>query len=163
MKTKKLIIVTTAYPYGKGESFLQAELAHISKHFEGIELVPCIYRTSTQSRSPEHEVNLAYASKRWSALRKFLMIASFAGALWQYKWLKDLLHILRRPHKFENAKELARALYRAKLFESFLRDHIVKKKNELDLVYFYWLTPEIMGAIAFRDRFKPSLKIVSRA
>jgi glycosyltransferase involved in cell wall biosynthesis len=163
MRTKKLIIVTTSYPYGKGEAFLEAELTHISKYFEGVELVPCYYDATTTPRRTEHDVNLEYAKKRWSTLRKFLMIDGFVSALWQYRWLDDLLHILRRQHKFENVKELARALYRAKLFERFLTDRFSKEKNELHLIYFYWMTPEIMGAIAFRDRFDPALKIVSRA
>jgi colanic acid/amylovoran biosynthesis glycosyltransferase len=162
MKTKKLIIVTSNYPYGKGEAFLEAELAYVSKYFEGVELVPCFYDGATNPRSAEHDVNLGYAKKRWGALRNFLIARSFAAALWQYKWLDDLLHILRRGHKFENIKELARALYRAKLFESFLSNRFGNDTKELALIYFYWMTPEIMGAVGFRQRFAPALKIVSR-
>ncbi|MET0859087.1 MAG: glycosyltransferase [Telluria sp.] len=162
MKRKKLIIVTTAYPYGKGEAFLEAELAHISKYFE-VELVPCFYDSATQARSLDHEVNLHYAKKRWGAGRKFLMLRSFVTALWQHKWLDDLLHILGRDHKWENTKELARALYRAKLFETFLTDRFAGDKNPPGLVYFYWMTPEILGAVACRQRCAPGLKIISRA
>jgi colanic acid/amylovoran biosynthesis glycosyltransferase len=163
MSTRKLIIVTTAYPYGKGEAFLEAELVHISKYFDGIELVPCINGATTPARGGANNVNLDYAKKRWSAGRKFLMIQSFVSALWLYRWFSDLLHIMQRKHKFENLKELARALYRARLFERFLIDRYSKENDELQLIYFYWMTPEILGAMAFRDRFEPSLKIVSRA
>jgi colanic acid/amylovoran biosynthesis glycosyltransferase len=163
MRTKKLIIVTTSYPYGKGEAFLEAELVHVAKYFEGVELVPCYYDAKTIRRNTAHDVNPNYANNRWGPLRKFLMVESFVSALARYEWLDDLLCILRRKHKFENLKELARALYRARLFERFLIDRVVKEKDEFHLIYFYWMTPEIMGAIAFRDRFRPSLKIVSRA
>jgi colanic acid/amylovoran biosynthesis glycosyltransferase len=163
MKSKKLLIVTTAYPYGKGESFLKAELEHISKYFEEIELVPCCYTANATPRNGEQHVNLDYAAKRWGFFRKIHLLSSFAIALCRYKWLDDLFCIFRHDHKYENLKELARTLYRAQLFEDFLKTRIIKGTREFDLIYFYWMIPEIMGAIHFRKNVQPGLKIVSRA
>ena len=162
MKRRKLIIVTSAYPYGRGEAFLEAELAHVSRYFD-VELVPCFYDGATAARNHEHQVNLDYAKKRWGKGRTFLLLRSFVSALWQHQWLDDLLQILGRGHKWENTKELARALYRAKFFETFLTDRCAGDGEPPALVYFYWMTPEIMGAVAYRQRCAPALKIVSRA
>lgn len=161
MKSKKLMIVTTAYPFGKGESFLQPELEQISKYFDEIELVPCWYPEDGKSRRNTHPVNLDYAARRWGAARAFRVLWAFVCALVTHKWFNELAWIVRNSHRYENLKELARALYRAKMFESFLRTRV--GGNKVDLIYFYWMVPELMGAIAFRRTCQPGLKIVSRA
>lgn len=160
MKSKKLMIVTTAYPYGKGESFLQPELEQISKYFDEIELVPCWFPDGGTPRRTDHPVNLDYAARRWGPARAVRVLWAFAGALVAHQWFNEFSWILRHKHRYENLKELARALYRAKLFESFLRTRT--GRNQVDLIYFYWMVPEIMGAIAFRQNCQPGLKIVSR-
>ena len=162
MNPRKLLIVTSSYPYGKGESFLQPELKHIAKYFE-IELVPCWDAGDAAPRSDAHPVNLDYASARWGAARYLRVLGAFAAALVQHKWLADLVRVLHHPHKFENLKELARALYRARMFESFLKNRASKGGGDIDLIYFYWMIPEALGAIAFRDKARPGLKVVSRA
>lgn len=158
----KLLLVTSAYPYGHGETFLTAELEHISGYLD-VELVPCSLTPGIAPRQVTQEVNLNYAAKRWGFLRAFHVISSFIVALCKYKWRDDAMHIVRNDHKFENVKELARALYRAQLFETFLEDQFIKRKKKFDLVYFYWLVPEITGALGFRKKSNPALKIVSRA
>lgn len=162
MKSPKLLIVTTSYPYGKGESFLTAELEQLSKYFKEIELVPCYHVADTASRDTEHHVNLDYSAKRWSFFRKAHLLHSFVVAIFRYGWLADLLRILQHDHRYENLKELTRALYRAQLFENFLKTRSVKGAAEADLIYFYWMIPEILGAIRFRKSYQPRLKIVSR-
>lgn len=163
MKSKKLLLVTTAYPYGKGESFLIAELEHISKYFSEIELAPCFYSADMTPRSGAHHVNLDYAAKRWGFFRKIRLFSSFSLALFRYEWIYELCCILQRDHKYENIKELVRTLYRAQLFESFLKSRIAKGKRDFDLIYFYWMTAEVLGAIQFQKCSQPGLKIVSRA
>lgn len=163
MKSKRLLMVTAAYPYGHGESFVKAELDHISRYFEAVEVVPCSCPAGSKPRQLNQPVNLEYAIKRWGALRKFHMMSSFALALWKYKWLKEVFRIVGQAHKFENLKELARTLYRANLFERFLRAQAEENGKEFDLVYFYWIVPEILGAAGYRNMSDPALKIVSRA
>lgn len=163
MKARRLLIVTTSYPYGKGESFLHPELRHIAKYFDEIELVPCWFPGDFAPRSDAHPVNLDYATARWGAARNIRVLGAFAAALVQHKWIADLVRVLRHPHKFENLKELARALYRARMFESFLQNRASKGGTDIDLIYFYWMIPEALGAIAFRDKARRGLKVVSRA
>jgi glycosyltransferase involved in cell wall biosynthesis len=115
-----------------------------------------------QPRQVAEAVNLGYASKRWGILRKFHMLSAFVKALVKYEWLSDLAHILRHDKKYINLKELARSLYRARAFEDFLETQIIKHKNDIDLVYFYWMVPEVMGAIGFRQSSKRPISIVSR-
>jgi glycosyltransferase involved in cell wall biosynthesis len=162
MKSKKLLLVTSAYPYGKGESFLIAELAHISKYFSEIEIVPCYYSADSKPRDGDHLVNLDYALKRWTSFRKFHLFKAFATALFRHEWIGEIFSILQQDHKFENLKELGRTLYRAQLFEAFLAARQRKGERDADLIYFYWLTPEALGAIQFRKTNQAGVKIVSR-
>lgn len=162
MTQKNLMIVTSAYPYGKGESFLRAELEHISRYFDRVELVPSVLPAGGPGTGDQH-VNFGYARKRWSALRAFHVARAFAASLWDYRWIDDAACVLRGPHRYQKAKELARALYRARFFQDFLENHILRQGHEFDLVYFYWMIPEALGAAAFRDKHRPNLKVVARA
>lgn len=156
-------MVTSSYPYGRGESFLSAELKCISRYFENIDLVPSFYLADEAPRSYEGKINLRYADKRWGALRKWnVLISLFMGAA-KYKWVSELSCILQGGHKLENIKELMRALYRAYMFERFLKKQFAQDGNRFDLIYFYWMVPEIMGAIALRADANLAFKVVSRA
>lgn len=159
----KLLMVTAAYPYGHGESFVKAELDHVGAYFDEVEVVPCSLNAASVPRPMTQPINLEYANKRWGLFRKFHLLSSLAVALWKYNWVHDVIHIATHPHKFVNLKELVRCLYRARLFELFLKGQAAKNKKDVDLVYFYWIVPEIMGAIGYRKESASRMRIVSRA
>jgi colanic acid/amylovoran biosynthesis glycosyltransferase len=163
MKPKKLLIVTSYYPYGHGESFVKAELELISAYFEAVEIVPCFHLKEAHQPKLGQSVNLAYADSRWGLLRSCKVAASLAVALFRYEWAGDAQRILGGDHKYVNAVELVRALYRARLFEKFLEQQINQDGKEVSLVYFYWMIPEILGAAEFRKHAKLPFKIVCRA
>jgi colanic acid/amylovoran biosynthesis glycosyltransferase len=163
MKRKRILVVTTSYPYGHNEAFIKAELEYLAQCFAHVELVPSFYSPDAPPRPTALPVNLGYANVRWGVQRSFILVSSFIGGLWRYAWLDDARRVLRGAHRWENVKELVRALYRACLFERFLVEQTKKANKEIDIVYFYWMFPEIAGAIRFRDVYQPSLKVVSRA
>jgi glycosyltransferase involved in cell wall biosynthesis len=163
MKQERILVVTTSYPYGRNEPFVKAELDYLAQCFAHVELVPSFYPQGAAPRPTSLPVNLGYANVRWGAQRSFTVVKSFFGALWRYAWLDDARRVLRGAHRWENAKELVRALYRACLFERFLIEQIKHANKKIDIVYFYWMFPEIAGAIRFRDVYQPTLKVVSRA
>lgn len=162
MKRKRMLLVTTSYPYGRNEAFVKAELEYVSRCFDHVELVPTYYTPGAVPRPTALPVNLEYANARWGTRRHVTLFSAFLGGLWRYAWFDDALRVLRGAYRWENLKELGRALYRACLFERFLVEQIGKANEEIDLVYFYWMFPEIMGAIRYRDVYQPSLKVVSR-
>lgn len=163
MKLKRMLVVTTSYPYGHNEAFVSAELEYLSRCFAHVELVPSFYPPDSVPRPTALPVNLGYANARWGIRRSFSVVSSLLGGLWRYAWRDDALRVMRGAHRWENLKELGRALYRACLFERFLVKQMGQADKEIDVVYFYWMFPEIMGAIRYRDMYQPSLKIVSRA
>ncbi|WP_426117385.1 glycosyltransferase [Massilia sp. PWRC2] len=151
MKSKKLMMVSTGFPYGQGESFIEAELAYVSDFFAKVTLVPSFSAPHTSPRATPHDVELAYAKARWGAARVIHVISSFIRALGRQPWLGEAMTILGRAHRIENLKELARSLYRARLFEQFLERQFAAGKH-YDMIYFYWMVPEIAGALSFRNR-----------
>lgn len=159
MKPKTILVVTSLYPYGQGEAFVAAELEHLSRCFGDIQLVPIFYTPGTAPRRVAHRVNLAYADERWGVLRTLRIAGSLLAGLLKYRWAGDLRFILGQPHKLDNLKELVRALYRARLFERFLAS---QRGTRFDVIYFYWMLPEILGALAFRKASGGAVSIVSR-
>lgn len=166
MNSKALMIVTTSFPYGQGESFVEAELAYVAERFDDVTLVPCFVSAQLPLRTTRHLVELSYTEARWGAGRVFHVIASFVAALFRHRWLGEAWSILGRAHRLQNMKELARSLYRARLFEQFLERQFANGKR-YDMIYFYWITPEIAGALSFRKKSSlaaaKQLKIVARA
>jgi colanic acid/amylovoran biosynthesis glycosyltransferase len=163
MASKRILVVTTSYPYGQNESFVGAELAYLARCFDDVELVPSYYNPDTAPRPTSLPVNLDYAHARWGAHRHLVMLRSFLEGLWGYAWLGDALRVVRGAHRWDNLKELGRALYRARLFERFLAGQVAQAGKQIDLVYFYWVFPEILGAVRFRDLHQSTLKVVTRA
>lgn len=162
MKPKRLLMVTSLYPYGTGEAFVAAELEHLSHAFGDIQLVPIFYEPGTAARPVRQRVNLAYADARWGTLRTLRVATALLAALARYRWAADLGAILGRPRKLDNLKELVRALYRARMFERFLAAQ-ARAGEGVDLIYYYWLLPEIQGALAYRKASGRQLTIVCRA
>ena len=163
MKPTTLLMVTSAFPYGQGEAFVQADLDHLVRHFDAVDIAPCFVNAAQPPRSVVQHVNLDYARRRWGAMRWFTVAAAFGRALLRYRWRDDARVVLGQPHRLENTVEFVRALYRAQLFEDFLAREVAVKQREFDLIYFYWMVPEIMGAIQFRARSGRKLAIVARA
>ena len=161
MKATRIMVVTSLYPYGQGEAFVAAELEQLSRYFGEIELVPIFYEPGTTPRPVRQRVNRAYADERWGALRALRVAGSLLAALARYRWGADLRFILGHGHKLDNLKELVRALYRGRLFERFLAGRAREAKP--DIIYFYWLLPEILGAIHFRKASGSPVGIVTRA
>jgi colanic acid/amylovoran biosynthesis glycosyltransferase len=162
MTPRRLLMVTSLYPYGTGEAFVAAELEHLAHAFGDIQLVPIFYEPGTAARKVGQRVNLAYADARWGMLRLLRVAGALLAALARYRWAADFGAILKRPRKLDNLKELVRALYRARMFERFLADQ-ARKGEGVDLIYYYWLLPEIQGALAYRKASGRQLAVVCRA
>jgi colanic acid/amylovoran biosynthesis glycosyltransferase len=162
MVVKRMLMITTFYPYGRGEAFVAAELEYLSRCFGQIELVPICYEQGMTARPERHPTNLAYADKRWGVRRSLHVLGALLPALFRYRWAADLGFILAHGRKLDRIKELIRALYRASMFESFLASQVGKDAASFDIIYFYWLLPEIMGALRFREETGSAMHIVCR-
>jgi glycosyltransferase involved in cell wall biosynthesis len=168
MMATSMLMVTSFYPYGQGETFIVAELGQVSACFEQVEIVPSFHAPGTSPRPERHRVNLDYADTRWGFLRVPRMMAALLPALFQYRWAADLGFVLSHGRKLDNLKELVRALYRARMFERFLAQRADRAQRAgegrgREVIYCYWLVPEILGAVRFRKASGADIRIVCRA
>lgn len=164
MTAPHLLMLTSYYPYGHGETFVVAELEHIAPAFSDIELVPSFHTPGEQPRPESNPVNLGYANTRRGLLRVPRMLLSLLQALVHYRWVGDFGRILGRGRRLDNLKELVRALYRARIFERFLAERAAQgRARGSEVMYFYWLVPEIAGALRYRETTGSDVRIVCRA
>jgi len=165
MNGTRMLMVTSLYPYGQGETFVVAELEHVSPCFSRVDVVPSFYDPDTSPRPESNPIDLAYADKRWGPLRAPRMVGALLMALLKYRWVNDFGYVLARGRRLANLKELVRALYRARMFERFLADKARRAGPDgiHDVIYFYWLVPEIVGAVQFRKASGAPVRIVCRA
>lgn len=162
MASSTLLMVTSLYPYGQGEAFVAAELESLACRFDRIELVPIFHDPDDVARPVAQPVDLGYSAQRWGVLRAWHVAWALLSGLVRYRWRADLGFILRHRSKLENLKELVRTIYRARLFERFLARR-ARRGERVDVIYFYWLLPEILGALQFRAASGGDVRIVSRA
>jgi colanic acid/amylovoran biosynthesis glycosyltransferase len=163
MKNSRILMITTSYPYGKGEPFVDPEMKFLSKYFKEVEIVPAYYKEGRINRNESLSVNLRYAKSRWGKYRILTMAYGLFVSLNKYNWLDELKYIFEHEHKWSNLLEIFRALYRAQLFDEFLGKKLLKVGSaDSTLVYFYCMVPEILGALSFRNRTGSNIKIVSR-
>jgi glycosyltransferase involved in cell wall biosynthesis len=162
MASRTLLMVTSLYPYGQGEAFVAAELESLACRFDRIELVPIFHDPDDVARPVVQPVDLGYAAQRWGVLRAWHVAGALLSGLVRYRWRADLGFVLRHRSKVENLKELVRTIYRARLFERFLARR-ARRGERVDVIYFYWLLPEILGALQFRAASGADVRIVSRA
>lgn len=162
MASRTLLMVTSLYPYGQGEAFVAAELDALACRFDRIELVPIFHDPDDVARPVAQPVDLGYSERRWGLLRAWHVAGALLSGLVRYRWGADVRFILRHRSKLENLKELVRTIYRARLFERFLASR-ARRGERVDVIYFYWLLPEILGALQYRASSGGDVRIVSRA
>ena len=162
MKRPHLLLLTTCFPYDKGEEFLEAELIYLSKSFD-VTIVPRISNKSPNNQRPIPSnvtlySDIAFSSSRSlvQSLKWFIHHPSAFAVLTELLWKEHSL-LLYRPsilYRF-----LAFATQAIQLTNTLTELHRTK---QIDIVYSYWLSPSALAAVLLRQ--KEEIKIaVSRA
>jgi glycosyltransferase involved in cell wall biosynthesis len=152
MKRPRLLLITTRFPFDKGEEFLKEEVIYLSKKFDVI-ISPwhpsCNFKKVYQL-PPEIDIQKNLISP---------VADNMLGVLvWFLKKPTRLYVLLKLLFK-----ELSTLPYRAQTFNCFFSfaKHAITitdklsnyyKSRELDIIYSYWLTPPALAAVLLKKK-----------
>jgi glycosyltransferase involved in cell wall biosynthesis len=149
-KQKKLVLLTSEFPYGTGETFLENELPFLSDSFEDIIIFTERKKGESRIKNPNIQVKLI-KSINWKSRISSLLNKDF---------YRELNYLIKKG-KFNLSTfrtawySLSKATCIAKQLESF-------DNNESCVFYSYWLDEKAIALVLLKLR-NPRLKVVSRA
>ena len=146
---KNLVLFTTSYPYGKGESFLEAEINYLSEQFDKVIIFP-IQITSEIRKTPSNVT----VNSEWNKIRSGNNIA-YLKVLFQENLYKNLSFSWK--FNIRLAHYIAIDIKFQKVI-SYLED---KSLIDSSIFYTYWLAAHTVS-LAFMKRKFPRLKVVTR-
>jgi glycosyltransferase involved in cell wall biosynthesis len=135
---KKLILITSGFPYGKSETFLETEIGYLANGFEEIHIL-CPQTNETHIRELPANCTLSFYNKTLSASDKILAL----GLLFNRQTQKEI-KIIRNTYQLPLTKgiisTLLISLYQAKRIaklcqKGFLSDNTSKAES---VFYSYW-------------------------
>jgi len=155
---KNLVIITNAYPYGKGEEFFEEEIRHLANVFEKI-FVVSRHTNKIQTRELPPNATLFrpnIKTRFWDIL--FAWKYFFDNRFWDE--IKNIRTNYKLKISFKIIIELVHALYYGDALEQYLRKIITKHKLNTSKLYLYsyW---SFFGAYAIAKYKSNSPHIVS--
>ena len=155
MKGKHLLFVTSDFPFGSGETFIENELPYLEEAFEQVMIVS-LSPDDQQSRSVGKNTNV----------RRYPLVLSNANKLAALRWLahprvlKELWRLCFVYHLFPSPARIFTILFswdRAKRIADFLRPLL-----QLETVaYAYWTDDSALALAQLKSGF-PKLGAMSR-
>lgn len=163
MTKSTLIILTSKFPFGSGEEFLESEIEHLAHRFDRVVLAPVGSKESSQERptpdnvivlAPKTRVRLALemvknAVIHGNKLRETAAKAAHANISRGQKWSEMWFHL--RNH--------SRAIDLKRDMKSY-----IPTRSDNAIIYAYWLHAPASTALYFRNEIgRPDIAVVSRA
>lgn len=160
MKSKKLILLTSEFPFGTGETFLESELLYLAQEFEQITIVSNDLHSKIQRVIPENCTALRFNLE----LTKLEKVRSLRGVT--SKEFREEKRYVRNYLKLSLSKGIRNTM----LVSLFRGKKIMKNLIELNgstdftktVCYSYWCDDNALGLAMLKNRF-PMAKTVSRA
>ena len=160
---KNLILFTDRFPFGKGETFLEAEINYLAKEFESIIIIPA-KKEATQRELPQNtsvdNSFAVYLSENKKSKNHYFLNGLFP-IVTSRSFYKQAL---RQPQKYLHPKGFKRICIwsgQVKNMERFLSNYIKREKLDAtdNLFYTYWFH---LSTAALAKSLRKA-KIISRA
>lgn len=160
MKAKKLILLTSEFPFGKGETFLESELPYLAKEFDQIVIVS----NDMQNDRTREILKNCKAIRFDIELSQLEKIRSLIGTMSQEyiaekKYVQSELN-LSLTSGIRNTMLVS--LFRSKK----VMDNLIEINGSMDfsntVCYSYWCDDNAMGLALLQKQY-PEVKTVSRA
>ncbi|NTW34053.1 MAG: hypothetical protein HGB12_15795, partial [Bacteroidetes bacterium] len=160
-KKKILFFITTSYPYGKGESFIETEINYLSKTFDEIYIISNGLLNLHPVLFPENvKVEKFPYSLTKNEIFKSLNLL-FTCTLWQ-----EIFYLLFKYHKFPKWLTVKTIIF-SLLYGNKLAKHINNyiKNNSFEqediFAYSYWFNDNSIG-VSLLKKYYPKAKVFAR-
>lgn len=154
----KLIILTSSFPFGKSELFLESEIQIIAPYFREVEIIAVSNQKFFDNRHVPQNVSfsqLRIKNNNLSKLRSFFQLISPL-------FYKEVRFIYRfdKPLNLIKTKTILRSCFSAKVIAQYVKSKIIHPESTI--VYSYWSNDNALAAALLKLKFK-DLKVVTRA
>ncbi|MBK8805296.1 MAG: glycosyltransferase [Bacteroidales bacterium] len=133
--SKVLFFFTSNYPYGKGETFIENEIEHLSKAFDKI-IIISNDTTNLQTRKTPKNCAITRFNYELSSILKLLSFLEIGNSLF---WRE--MKIIRRLYKLKTSKiifnTLIITLQKKYIFKKRIKNIISQQTSRKDEVYLY--------------------------
>lgn len=157
MKQNHLILITSEFPFGSSETFLENEIQYLSEGFETVTIVSQDTKSLNQ-RTTQSNVSVLRYEKNLSAWQKLCsMFAVFDAKFWRE--ISIIKKYYSKSINISILKTMFVSLYQAKKLKTFITKNI--KIEEHQIFYSYWCDDSAL-ALALLKKQHPNIKMLSR-
>lgn len=162
----KLILLTSTFPYGTGETFLETELPYLAQSFSEVLILP-VKKASTDANRPIPKnctINTSVISKKNNESSLARISAKLKTALTSAFFYTELTKAFPKITDRNVVDNLLTYLRDASLSKTAVRQIIRSTEidNEGMLIYSYWCNGATLGAILAQTKY-PVVSRVHRA
>lgn len=158
MKKKRILFLTAAYPYYPGEQFIEDEIEFWKNQtIANVCVTPASANGGARALPAGIGIDFGMVSKSKISKAKFIASAFFAFIFW-----RELIYIfINHGLCFDRMFLALKCVTQVYFFKSRLKK-IIKKTNEIDVVYCYWNDVQAYAAVILK-REGLIKKVISRA
>ena len=160
MKSKHLILLTTHFPFGYGEPFLETEIIYLAEEFEKVIIISNDVSSDSSRPVPTncHVLRLNMNLSKLEKIRAFFGKNSIEFIEEEHYLLKDIR--IRPDSGIRNTMLVS--LYRGMKLKKYILKLIGNDDKSKYVCYSYWCSDNALGLSLVRSQF-PEIKAVSRA
>ncbi|WP_165366190.1 glycosyltransferase [Brumimicrobium glaciale] len=158
---KRLVLISSGFPYGKSETFLESEIKYLANVFEEINIL-CPEPKDTHLRSLPSNCSVAFYSKEISNLDKLKALLGLFSST-----VRKELNIIKNTYQLRLSKGILSTLlisiYQAKKIAETCRNKYLKEqqKDSETVFYSYWCDDTALALALLKQEY-PEIKCVSR-
>ena len=152
---KNLILITSLYPYGHAETFLETEILYAADFFENIYILP-LNKTINKRNTPKNcSISPIEFKNSWFFLKIFKLLLNNLILI-------ELLSLFYKKNKVGILKTMLVTLNKSIQIEQFILTKLNKNELNNTIFYSYWCDESAMALALLKKKY-PMLTTISRA
>ncbi|OGC44540.1 hypothetical protein A2V54_02385 [candidate division WWE3 bacterium RBG_19FT_COMBO_53_11] len=156
-----LVLFTTSFPYGTGETFLETEIKFAGKNFSRVIIVPALILDGKRPLPGGVEVNTSFSVQRKEVVsREIEWLACLSSPLFYRELFKRPTTIVYREARQRLKKFLIVAARDQRWLINFINDTGINLKETV--FYTYWVSAQSLAVGLAKDQY-PEIILISRA